>query len=341
MNNETKYLISKKIINLSLIICTLILCTHASNAVLTNQAPAKHQNVNKQTSSTTASAPKKPATPTITAAQKQQYNNDYLIYLEETIKNTRCFTPSDISGADITVNLSFDSNYNVTEAYVAAYSNRASGYDINRDYYNQKCKRCESKLYTIKFKPYDSKYAISGQLPRSFYIKLTDVDTQRKLATKQLISSLKDYWTPPSNDIYDSRRCIGGVCREATTGQYAIVKVILTFGEERFAMKAYSIINSSGDSEYNQMVEVALKRWATKINWNIACDYNHRIGDVATYLKFSGAKISPYQPPESNVTSNESQQTSNTSQQNKSYSNILQYPSFEDYMFRSGNGVLP
>ena len=34
----------KKFINLSLIICTLILCTHAVKAVLTNQAPAKHQN---------------------------------------------------------------------------------------------------------------------------------------------------------------------------------------------------------------------------------------------------------------------------------------------------------
>lgn len=182
---------------------------------------------------------------------------------------------------------------------MASYSHRGS--DINRDYYNQKCKRCESKIYTIKFKPFDSKYADGKHSTKDFYIKLTDIESQRKIATKQLISSLKDYWTPPSNDGYDPRRCIGGVCREATSEQYAIVKVILTFGNERFAMKSYSIINSSSDSEYDEMVKVALKRWATKINWNIACDYNHRIGDVVTYLKFSGNNIYPYTLPENNV----------------------------------------
>ena len=50
----------KKTLNSILIICSLILCTHAVNAVLTNQAPAKHQNaINTSTTQSIKQIPKK------------------------------------------------------------------------------------------------------------------------------------------------------------------------------------------------------------------------------------------------------------------------------------------
>jgi len=302
----------RKKLSFLLLLGVLFVCQSTANAVLTNQAPAKHQNVNKQTSTKTS----KPAAPNISLAQKQKYYNDYLNYLEQTIKDMGCFTSTEMQSADITVNLYFDSNYNVSKAYVSKYSHH--DVDIDHDAYNRKCKMCESKLFVTKFKPFDSRYADGQHSTKEFYITLKDVDAQKRIAAKQVSGTLKDdYFTPPNN----TSSCIA--------------KVVLNFGRENFYMKSYSIISSSGDSEYNQMAAVALKRAMNSCNWGTSS--NHYEGDVTIYLKFSGDKITPTSDPDSFSTNSSYYPTKNSNVG----SDLLKFPKFSDSIFDTGNSILP
>lgn len=305
----------KKIIGLFFIFIILLTSENVANAVLTNQAPTKYKNIQPKPSNNTQSTKKYNSVPTISSAQKQKYYNEYIQYLEQTIKDLGCFTSSEIKNADITVNLTFDYNYNITEASVNVYSHY--GVDIDRTLYNNKCRRCESKIFMTNFKPFDNKYADGQHSTREFYITLKSLDAQKEMAAEQIIDSIKDYWSPTSN----SSSCIA--------------KITLTFGKESFAMKSYSIISSSGDNEYNQMVSVALRRWMSKLNWNMLCDYNHSIGDTTIYLKFSGDRITTCSAPQNN--------TNNYYQNNNlpNKSSIPIFPTAEQMMFNGGNSMFP
>lgn len=306
----------RKTISLFFILGFMIFCKQIASAVLTNQAPTKHQNVNRElnnqntnkTTTSQGSTTKKTSVPAISSSQKKKYYNDYINYLEQTIKDLGCFSSEEISKANVTVNLTFNSNYNVTYAGVGIYS--IYGVDIDRETYNNKAKRCESKLFVTNFKPFDQKYSDEERSTKKFFIKLVSSEAQRREAVKAIIKLSKEYFYPPN----DTSNCIA--------------KIVLTFRDEDFIIKSATITNSSGNSEYNQMAIAALKR----INWAVPCnDFNHRNGDLTIYLKFNGKNIEQSSGDESYSSNNSIVPAS------KSYSSVspssIQFPTFEQSMY--------
>ena len=311
----------KKILNLLFVFLLFILCVQPVRAVLATQTqkqsqkqPTKQQTYRPNNSKSNNNIK---ATPVISNTQKQKYYNDYAKYIEQTIIDLGCFSSNDIANANISINLSFDSSYNVSSANVnfRALRNAKGQYlDINNDEYNRKCKYCESKIYMTKFKPFESKY--SGLYStKDFYITLKSSETVKNLSTERIIQSLKDYcWTPPYN----------------SNNQFAIVKVTLNFNQKSFGIKSYGITNNSGDKEYNTMVEAAFRKWMQQIGSDYYVeDINHNNGDLTIYLKFINNNI---------YASSEAESIMN---KQTVYPNSTKVPSFENMFFDSGSSIFP